>query len=321
MDEFQSIAELFAPLAAREAEGLLDDAAFLPDRPGHELVITKDTVVEGVHFLSGTPPDLVARKLLRVNLSDLAAKAAEPFGYLLAIAWPVGWGRVERAGFARGLALDQTHFGVKLLGGDTVSTPGPMTASITALGYAPRGTAVRRRGAKPGDLLLVSGVIGDGWLGLQAATDGTNFASGGEALVKRYELPEPRLPLIATLRFHASAALDVSDGLIADVGHLARASRVRVELDLGRLPLSAGGWAWVARQADRGLALETLAAGGDDYELAFTVSADAVPLVEAEAVRTGAPVTVIGRVVEGEGVSVELDGAPRSPASAGWRHS
>jgi thiamine-monophosphate kinase len=157
VDEFQSIAELFAPLAIPEAAGLKDDAAFIQARPGWELVVTTDAVVEGVHFLPGTPPELVARKLLRVNLSDLAAKGAEPFGYQLAVAWPPGWGREARAAFAGGLAQDQAEFGIGLLGGDTVATPGPLTASITALGYAPAGRAVRRSGARPGDLVLVSG--------------------------------------------------------------------------------------------------------------------------------------------------------------------
>lgn len=320
MDEFRSIAALFAPLAAPEGEGLLDDAAFLPARPGHELVITKDAVVEGVHFLPGTPPDRVARKLLRVNLSDLAAKAAEPFGYLLAVAWPAGWGEAARAAFARGLAEDQAGFGIKLLGGDTVSTPGPMTASVTALGYAPEGRAVRRRGARPGDLAVVSGTVGDGWLGLEASGGRGGPAAWREELVQRYELPEPRLVLRDVLRAHASAALDVSDGLIADLGHLARASGVGVTLDLAKVPLSAGGRAWVEGQDDRGAVLETLASGGDDYELAFTIPAEAWEEVRAGAARAGVPVTAIGRVTEGEGVRVELDGAVRAPTRTGWRH-
>jgi thiamine-monophosphate kinase len=269
VDEFQSIAELLAPLAGPEAAGLLDDAAFIPARVGYDLVVTKDALVEGVHFLPGTPADRVARKLLRVNLSDLAAKGADPFGYLLAVAWPAAWGQDSRRAFARGLAEDQARFGLKLLGGDTVSTPGPMTASITALGYAPTGRAVRRRGAKPGDQLFVSGTIGDGWLGLRAARDGSDLTVARAALIARYELPEPRLSLSGLLRAHASAALDVSDGLIADVDHLANASGVGVRLHLDRLPLSTGAGLWLGSQHDRGLALERLAAGGDDYEIAF----------------------------------------------------
>ena len=323
LDEFESIARLFRPLTggAPEAADLLDDAAFLPARPGYELVITKDAVVAGVHFLPGTPPDLVARKLLRVNLSDLAAKAADPFGYLLAVAWPAAWGEADRQAFARGLAQDQALFGITLLGGDTVSTPGPFTASVTAVGYAPTGTAVRRRGARPGDLLFVSGTVGDGWLGLQAARGVVGFGDDREALISRYELPEPRSPLTALLRAHAHSALDVSDGLVADVGHLARAGAVGVKLHLERLPLSAGARAWTATQSDHGLALETLATGGDDYEIAFTVAADLRTEVESEAARVGVPVTAVGEVVAGEGVRVMLKGSLRAPAPTGWRHS
>jgi len=187
VDEFEAIAALFRPLTggAPEAAELLDDAAFLPARPGYELVITKDAIVEGVHFLPDDPPDLVARKLLRVNLSDLAAKAAEPFGYVLAVAWPGRWGARERAAFARGLADDQAEFGVRLLGGDTVSTPGPMTASVTALGYAPEGRAVRRSGARPGQGVYVSGTIGDGWLGLRAAQGELELPAAAAAALAR----------------------------------------------------------------------------------------------------------------------------------------
>jgi thiamine-monophosphate kinase len=319
LDEFRSIAELFAPLARAEAEGLRDDAAFLPARPGQELVITADAVVEGVHFLPGTPPELVARKLLRVNLSDLAAKAAEPFGYLLTVAWPESWGEGARAAFAGGLAADQARFGLGLLGGDTVSTPGPMTAGITALGYAPR--AVRRRGARPGDVLLVSGTLGDGWLGLEAARGRGGFSmSDRDALAERYHLPEPRLALAAILRSYARAALDVSDGLLADVGHLAFASEVGCLIQLERLPLSAPAAAWLARQSDRAAALEALASGGDDYEIALAVGPEVVGAVQAAGAAAGVPVTVVGEVRAGTGTTVTFEGRLRAPLRTGWRH-
>ncbi len=319
MDEFRSIAELFAPLALSEGEGLRDDAAFLPSGPGRELVITADAVVEGVHFLAGTAPELVARKLLRVNLSDLAAKAAEPFGYLLTVAWPESWGEAERAAFARGLAEDQAEFGIGLLGGDTVSTSGPMTAAVTALGYAPR--AVRRSGAREGDLLVVSGAIGDGWLGLQAAK--RELALGGDhlaALERRYALPEPRLELRALLRDHATAALDVSDGLIADVAHLARVSGVGIRLDLERTPLSPMALAWLAGSPNRGDALEALASGGDDYEIAFTVDPSGLAAVTEAGRPPRTPLTVIGAVEAGRDVRVVYQGRDRRPERTGWRH-
>ncbi|MGH6909398.1 MAG: thiamine-phosphate kinase, partial [Phenylobacterium sp.] len=167
-DEFSEIARLFRPLTggAAGAFDLLDDAAVVPQRPGFDLVITKDAVVEGVHFPEREAPDLVAKKLLRVNLSDLAAKAAEPFGCFLAVAWPKSFGPADREAFARGLGEDLQTYGVSLLGGDTVSTPGPFTLSLTALGWVPAGRMVRRAGAKAGDILAVSGTIGDGALGL-----------------------------------------------------------------------------------------------------------------------------------------------------------
>lgn len=321
MDEFRSIAELFAPLALPEGAGLLDDAAFISPRPGQELVVTADAVVEGVHFLAGTAPDLVARKLLRVNLSDLAAKGAEPFGYLLVVTWPAAWSTSARAAFARGLAEDQARFGIGLLGGDTVSTSGPMSASMTALGHAPLGRAVRRKGAQPGDLLLASGTIGDGWLGLQAARGllALDAAHLGD-LAARYHLPEPRLALGAILRAHAHAALDVSDGLIADVGHLARASGVRVVLALDQLPLSSGAQSWLARQPAPAAALEALASGGDDYELAFAIAPSSLEAVTAEARDLGLAVRPVGRIEPGEGVRVLHGGSPRTPRNSGWRH-
>ena len=188
MEEFDSIARLFRPLAAEpEALGLMDDAALLPIRPGHELVVTADAIVEGVHFLTDDPLELVAKKLLRVNLSDLAAKAAEPYGYLLTVAWSPAWDEARRTGFAKGLGEDQAAYKLKLFGGDTVSTPGPMTASVTMLGWVPTGRMVKRAGARAGDVLLVSGTIGDAYLGLKALQAGRTDCP---ELVERYRLPQ-----------------------------------------------------------------------------------------------------------------------------------
>jgi thiamine-monophosphate kinase len=307
-DEFGEIARLFRPLTggAAGAFELLDDAAVLPQRPGFEVVVTKDAIVEGVHFPEGEAPDLVARKLLRVNLSDLAAKAAEPFAAFLAVAWPPRFGPAEREAFARGLGEDLAAFGVSLMGGDTVATPGPMWASLTAMGWVPAGGLVRRAGARPGELVMVSGAIGDGALGLAAVRGEIEDPTG--ALAGRYRLPSPRLELREALRAGASAAADVSDGLVADAGHIAEASGVALRINLDRLPLSPAAAAWLARQPDRARALARLASGGDDYEVVCTGPAPIPGL------------TVIGEAVEGAGVEARVDGAPVATGAGGWRH-
>lgn len=310
-DEFGQIARLYRPLTrgAPEALGLLDDAAVIPSRPGFDLVVTKDAMVEGVHFLPGEAPELIARKLLRVNLSDLAAKGAEPYGYFLATAWPAGFDWPARQAFAAGLAADGEAFGLTLLGGDTVSTPGPLTVSLTMLGWTPAGHAVRRAGARAGDLVLVSGVIGDGWLGLAAARGELPDPDG--YLAGRYRLPQPRLELREGLRAHASAAADVSDGLIADAGHIAEASGVGLRLDLNHLPLSAAARAWLDVQPDRVAALVALASGGDDYEVVCTASRSAAATLG---------LTVIGEVAAGGGVQVAVGGQTVDVVAGGWRH-
>lgn len=311
LDEFGEIARLFRPLTrgAPGAFDLKDDAAVLPSRKGHDIVVTKDALVEGVHFPVGEAPDLVARKLVRVNLSDLAAKGAEPFAAFLAVAWPRGLGERERERFAMGLAADLEAFGVSLMGGDTVSTPGPFTVSLTAMGWVPEGRMVRRAGARPGDRLLVSGVIGDGGLGLGAVRG--EVADPDGQLAYRYRLPEPRLDLRDTLRRIATAAADVSDGLIADARHIAEASDVRIIIDLDKLPLSGGAATWLEAQPDIPAALLRLGSGGDDYEIVCTAPVG---------LRRPAGFTAIGQVVEGSGVEVRAAGAVIDPGQGGWTH-
>ncbi|MBL8773686.1 MAG: thiamine-phosphate kinase [Phenylobacterium sp.] len=311
LDEFGEIARLFRPLT-RGAPGALelkDDAAILPSRKGHDIVVTKDAIVEGVHFPVGEAPDLVARKLARVNLSDLAAKAAEPFAAFLAIAWPAATGERERERFALGLAADFETFGVSLLGGDTVSTPGPLMASLTVMGWVPQGRMVRRAGARPGDRLLVSGTIGDGALGLAAVRGEISDPSG--QLAFRYRLPEPRLDLRDALRRVATAAADVSDGLIADARHIADASGVQIVIDLDQLPLSGGAATWLEAQPDIPAALLRLGSGGDDYEVVCTAP---------PGVRKPPGFTVVGEVREGAGIEVRAAGAVVDPGAGGWRH-
>ena len=323
MDEFQSIAKLFRPLTlgAPEALGLLDDAAVIQSRPGFDLVITKDAMVEGVHFLPDDPPDLVARKLLRVNLSDLAAKAAEPYAYFLAVAWPPGWSDAAREAFAAGLGEGQARFGLKLLGGDTVSTPGPLTLSLTMLGWVPSGRMVKRSGAQPGDVLLVSGTIGDGHLGLSAARGGWD-GSGEDAvyLAARYRIPEPRTDLRATLAHYATAAADVSDGLMADAGHVATASGLGLEIDLDQIPLSRAAARWAARQPDCAAAVVRLAVGGDDYEIVCAAKPSNVPAMMKMALAGGTALTPIGRFTAKPGARISYQGKEIVVGKGGWTH-
>ena len=308
-DEFSEIARLFRPLTrgAPGAFDLLDDAAILPSRPGFDLVATKDAIVEGVHFHGAEAPDLVARKLLRVNLSDLAAKAAQPFAVLLAVAWPANYDSRARAAFAHGLGEDLATFDVDLVGGDTVSTPGPLVASLTALGWVPEGKMVRRAGAHVGDVLAVSGTIGDGALGLAAIRGEIEDLSG--YLAERFRLPSPRVDLCEALRAKATAAADVSDGLIADAGHIATASQVELQVQLDRLPLSGPARDWVAAQPDPADALLHLATGGDDYEIVATFAGDPPE-----------GFTAIGRVTPGSGVSVRFGANPVAVGRRGWTH-
>lgn len=308
LDEFGQIARLYRPLTrgAPEALDLLDDAAVIPSRPGFDLVVTKDAMVEGVHFLAGEAPDLVARKLLRVNLSDLAAKGAEPYGYFLGTAWPKAYGWTARQRFAAGLAEDGEAFGLILLGGDTVSTPGPLTLSLTLLGWVPAGRMIRRSGGSPGDLVMVSGTVGDGFLGLAAARGETPDPDG--FLAGRYRLPTPRLDLRQALASGARAAADVSDGLIADAWHVAQASGCGLRLDLERLPLSASTRAWLERQPDRAAALIALACGGDDYEV---VCAGPAPIDGF---------TVMGVLTPSADRDVRVEGQTVEAGAGGWRH-
>ena len=307
--EFDWIARLLRPLTrgAPEALDLLDDAAVIPSRPGFDLVATKDALVAGVHFLEGDPLDLVARKLLRVNLSDLAAKGAEPYGYFLTTAWPTGATWADRERFVKGLAEDGATYGLSLLGGDTVVTPGPLSLTATMLGWVPHGEAVLRRGARPGDLLAVSGPIGDGWLGLKAARGEITEAS----LAERYRLPSPRTDLREALRAHARAAADVSDGLLADAGHIATASGCAARISLDRVPLSPGAAAWLAGQTNAAAALAALATGGDDYQIVCAIAPDG-PVPEG--------LTVIGLFEAGQGVTATFDGAPVAIDRLGWTH-
>ncbi|OAN50622.1 thiamine-phosphate kinase [Magnetospirillum moscoviense] len=321
-DEFALIAELFAPLAASYpgALGLTDDAALLEVPDGQQLVVTVDAMVAGVHFLPDDPPDLVARKLIRVNLSDLAAKGAVPFAVLLAASFPTDVSMAWLTTFAAGLKQDVESYAIALIGGDTVSTPGPLTLSLTAFGRVEAGRALLRRHAQVGDRLWVSGTIGDGALGLLAAQGGLLDLSAEhrDALADRYRLPRPRSLLGPRLVGVARAAMDVSDGLVQDLGHLCRASGVGAVVEADKVPLSAAARAVVAADQSR---LATVLTGGDDYELLFTAPREGTDLLLTLARETDTSLTEIGCITAGTGVTVlDRDGQAVLLPRQGWRH-
>jgi thiamine-monophosphate kinase len=293
------IARYFKPLATDPgAFGLVDDAAILQAQ-GEDIVVTTDAIVEGVHFLPDDPPDTIARKALRVNLSDLAAKGASPAGFVLTLALRSAddaW----LTPFARGLGSDAGLFGCPLLGGDTVSTPGPLMISITAFGRVPEGRMVHRSGAKPGDRVVVTGTIGDAALGLDILKGGAvaavlaEDAAATAMLVGRYRVPQPRNALAKALRDHASAAMDVSDGLAGDLAKLCAASAVSAVIDAPSIPLSA---AAVALCAHGTVGIESLISGGDDYEILCALPENRFEAFAHEAGLAGVAVTSIGTVI------------------------
>lgn len=322
LGEFEGIARYFAPLAAgcSGALGLLDDAALLEIEPGLRLVVTADALVAGVHYPADDPPGLIARKLLRVNLSDLAAMGAVPRAYLLVLATGEDFGEDRLAAFTAGLAADQDIFGITLVGGDTVATTGPAVFSITALGTVAEGRALRRAGARPGDVVYVSGTIGDGALGLAVQTGGLADLSRAhrERLVDRYRLPCPRLTLGQRLAGLATAAIDVSDGLVADLGHICDASNVAAEIAVERVPLSAAATAALAIAPGE---WDRVLGGGDDYELLFTVPPEESNSLARLGDALDLPLTAIGHIVAGEGVRVlAADGSVITPRRPGYAH-
>ncbi len=323
LDEFGRIARYLAPLAADfdGARGLLDDVAVLtPDTVGPGLIVTADALVEAIHFLATDPPESVARKALRVNLSDLASKGAVPKVYFLTLMLPERLDEGWLASFSEGLRQDQEAFGIRLAGGDSTATSGPLAISITAMGSAPETGAPSRAGAKTGDDIYVSGTIGDGYLGLLAAT-GRLVGEGAEMVLERYRLPEPRLALGRAVTGLVTASMDISDGLIADLVHLASASCVDAEIDAPAVPVSAPAVDWLAEAPDRMLDLLT---GGDDYELLFTADRSHRESLDEVSEQTGTALTRIGRIVSGSGHVRILDSAGELvplPSQTGYRHS
>ena len=269
-------------------------------QPAAIVVLKTDAIIGGVHFFADDAADMVARKALRVNLSDLAAKGAKPLGFLLALALPKETGEDWLSSFAQGLRADAELFGCPLFGGDSDRTPGPISISVALVGSVPEGTMVRRAGAKPGDRIFVSGWIGDAALGLTLRR-GATWKLGTaqrEHLLSRYLLPQPRNALAETVRTHASAAMDVSDGLAGDLAKLARVSGVSAVVEVAKVPLSDAAEAALVTDATL---IETALTGGDDYEIICTI-----PPAKAQSFRNAAkaanvPVTDIGEITTGEG--------------------
>lgn len=323
--EDKLIARLFEPIARHPgALGLRDDAAFLDVPAGHRLVLTKDALVAGVHFFADDPPASIARKAMRVNLSDLAAKGAEPLGVLLAIAIPKDMSIEALEAFAGGIGDDALLFGAPLLGGDTVRTPGPFTVSLTALGSVPVGRMVQRTTAGAGQSIVVTGTIGDAALGLELRLHperpGFRALSDDQRsfLADRYLHPRPRLALAGALRSHASAAMDVSDGLVGDLTKLLAASGIAGEIAASRVPLSQAARAAIAAEP---ALLETALTGGDDYEILAVMADSHLDAFNASATATGIGAAAIGRTHAGAGLLVhDANGAAMTFARSSFSH-
>ena len=305
--EDRLIARHFKPLARHPgAFGLVDDAAVLTPPPGHEVVLKADAIVGGVHFFSDDPPEAVARKALRVNLSDLAAKGAKPAGFLLSLIIPSSIDDRWLAAFARGLGADARRYDCPLMGGDTDRTPGPVTISIAAFGTVPAGKMVKRAGARVGHRVVVTGTIGDAALGLKLRHDRSAArrwrldAAMRRHLATRYLLPQPRNALAEVLRRYASAAMDVSDGLAGDLAKLCRASGIAAEVEIARVPLSRAAKAALAVEPSL---IETVLSGGDDFEVVATIPPAVLDAFLTAARAARVRVTVIGQVMAGQGVT------------------
>ncbi|MGO4705391.1 thiamine-phosphate kinase [Microvirga sp. 2MCAF38] len=312
------IARYFAPMAGEGALALKDDAASYTPRLGYDLVLTTDALVEGGHFLPDDPPGSVARKALGVNVSDLAAKGAEPRGFLLSLALPENWTEEWLAAFAKGLQTAARDFGCPLLGGDTVKARGPLTLTVTALGDVPSGRMVRRTNAQAGDLICVTGTIGDGALGLDLRFSpawGAELSPEERSfLIDRNRHPQPRFALAAALRDHANAAMDVSDGLAGDLAKMLRVSGVTGVVETANVPLSPAAAHAVAvepRLTDR------VVTGGDDYEILCTVPPENYENFVAQAARVGIALTAIGHVVSGDGLPLFRAGGHERRYEAG----
>ncbi|CAM3795667.1 thiamine-phosphate kinase [Litorimonas haliclonae] len=331
MDEFDWIQTYLAPLAGPEGLKLLDDAALYTPSDGQDLILTQDSLIEGIHFLQGEYGAGTASRLMAVNLSDLAAKGARPVGYLLSVAWPKHLSSSDLKrwmhAFSKGLKTEQDRFGFSLFGGDTVKTEGPMSISATFIGVVPRGKAVLRSGAQLGDDIWVTGTIGDAYLGLQLAQKTPETLKHGPSREdlwvweEAFRHPTPRLLFRKTLRRYATACADISDGLLSEAGHIAKASQKSLSVKLADIPLSNASLKWCTAKAEEARRVE-LATNGDDYELLFTARPEDAGHILTGADKINLAVTRVGKVTEGESVHCQgLKGQQLPLQKLGYSHN
>lgn len=323
--EDELIGTYLAPLTRAHAGAfnLTDDCAILTPTPGTELVITTDAIAAGVHFFPDDAPEDIAWKALAVNVSDLAAKAAVPRVYQMALSFPAAPTHEFMQRFASGLAQAQTAFGIMLSGGDTDQRPGPMTITITAMGEIPTGLRLTRDRARPGDGIFVTGTLGDAACGLKLRRDDDDARlwslSDDEraGLIARYLRPEPRLAAAGIIRRHATAAMDLSDGLAKDLGRLATAAHAGAVIDSTRVPLSPPLKRLAATSPE---ILELALTGGDDYELIFTALPENEPVIATDASAIGLKVTRVGTISGQRGLRLSTPSGERPMQPRGWDH-
>lgn len=313
--EFQIIEQYFAPLAGPHGLSLMDDAACIPGEPGTDFIVTKDLIVEGVHFRSDDDASLIAQKALGVNVSDCVAKGAEPFYYWLGLALPQGYADEWLKKFSNGLSIGQQQYGCLLGGGDTTSTKGPITISITMMGKIPAGMMVKRSGAQIGDDLYVTGTLGDAALGLQCLEKNLG---GYDALTEAYFRPKPPAAFAPDLRTLASSGADISDGLIADAGHIARASGVGMLINQVDLPKSQQATLMLEHYPEF---LPLIWSGGDDYQLLFSADASKRNSIAVAAQKRAIAITRIGKIIKGNSVHLlDLSGEIVQVTHRGHEH-
>lgn len=320
--EFDYIARALAPLSADwpGAYGLGDDAAEIPVKPGHTLVMTSDMLVEHRHFLPSDTLEDIAWKALAVNVSDLVAKGAKPAGYLVSMAWTRARLK-DRDAWASGLKAAQTAFDLALIGGDTTLSDGPFTVSITALGWVKGAGMIRRAGAQPGDLIIATGTIGDAGLGLQCALGELNLAETHQsAVLKALRRPEPPLALGGDLAHYLTASADISDGLLSDLSHIAKASGCGFSLELERLPLSDAARHWLQSQPNPRQALCYLASAGDDYQIIGALAPDKWDAFQCYAQARNHAVTTLGVFTPEPDQKVRYQGQDVVLSTPGFTH-
>lgn len=318
LGEFEQIAQIMAPLA-EQVEGafaLGDDGAVFSHAPDQEIVVTTDTLIAGVHFFETDPPEDIARKLLGVNLSDLAAMGAKPLHYTLNASYPKDITTQWISAFASGLKVMQDKYDISLLGGDTTGTSGPLVLSLSAFGLVEKGQALRRNGARAGDLLCVSGTIGDSALGLNVAKGEITDETGH--LLERYQHPQPRIKLGLGLHKIARACLDVSDGLLADLTHLCKQSGCGADVHIQKIPLSKAARICLTKDSSN---LSTVLTGGDDYELLFSIPKTHQEKLCQISAETQTEIHIIGSISASLGIRLHQDdGTLFKPQSIGYRH-